>query len=1033
MLQLIEITKKYITGELVQTALNGVSFSLRDNEFVSILGPSGSGKTTLLNIIGGLDRYDSGDLVINGISTKKYKNRDWDAYRNHTIGFVFQNYNLIPHQNILANVELALTIGGMSVRERKKKAKQALEEVGLGDQIHKKPNQLSGGQMQRVAIARALVNDPDILLADEPTGALDSETSLQIMELLKKVAANRLVVMVTHNAELAEEYSTRIIRLKDGQIVSDSHPFDPAAELDSAQMKAAVSEPPADSTSTPAVSDENGQNAAEFSKDSGEPDTMDSTVKSKKEVSTEQPTETGSSGTSTKKEKARMSFLTSLSLSGNNLRSKKGRTILISLASSIGIIGIALILSISTGVNDYIYKIQKDAMTSYPITIDAQTIDLNSLMSEGFSFQGISFGTGSSTSSDDGSIHGDYSTMESEEAFSTSLVENNLTGFKKYLDDPESDIRNYLGENGIVYTYDVSFDVYTHDAKGMLQNTDASVSDIVVSDNAFSSMSSGLELMRSSGLFGLGQASSGASNFSQMAQGANGKVVSQVVLDNYDLLAGQWPEQFNEVVLVLNGNSTLPAETMYQLGLMDGNTYQDIASKIQMGEEAPDFSWTYEDALNRTFYLVTASDHYADNGDGTFTYLDESYLDQEVLMKNAVELKVTGIIRPKEDATAADITTAVAYTYGLTDYCIDHTINSPVILAQEADPETNVLTGMSFTPADDEQKAQDAIAYIHTMPGSEKAQLFALISYYEEQQNGSSDEEGEDTGIKSGMLSSESSLEDLMDMFGLSDNPVLSGIMMMLGEDTLNEIMSNVSFLATDESQQSALLDQWLDEDPDPEILLSLYDRYSMGGSYDENMDAFGMISYDAPTSISIYTDTFENKDSVIACIDNYNARHESDDRIVYTDYISLLTSSITQIVNAISYILIAFVAVSLLVSCIMIGIITHISVMERTREIGILRAIGASRANISQVFNAETVIIGLIAGLLGVLISWLLTIPINLILKGLVGSDMINVHLPILYALLLIAISVAVTVIGGIIPSARASRKDPVIALRSE
>lgn len=989
MLQIVDITKEYKTGDLVQKALNGVSFSLRDSEFVSILGPSGSGKTTLLNIIGGLDRYDSGDLVINGTSTKMYKNKDWDAYRNHTIGFVFQNYNLIPHQSILSNVELALTIGGMSVRERKQKAKAALEKVGLGDQIHKRPNQLSGGQMQRVAIARALVNDPDILLADEPTGALDSETSVQIMELLKQVAEDRLVVMVTHNAELADEYSTRIIKLKDGQIVADSHPFDPASEEETTVGKSMA-----------------GTAAAEAGKE--------------------------------QKQKARMSFLTALSLSANNLRSKKGRTILISLASSIGIIGIALILSISTGVNDYVYKIQKDAMTSYPIIIESQTLDLNSLMSDDFSFQGLSFDF-SDPAENDGEIHSDFSRMQTEEAFSTSLVENNLTGFKKYLDDPASEIQKYLGENGIVYTYNVAFDVYTRDSGGMLQNTDASVTDIVNSDSAFSAMSAGMNMMRSTGMFGFGQNTSGASNFSQMDQGAGDQKISQVILDNYEVLAGTWPEAYDEVVLVLDRSNHLSAETLYQLGLMDGKTYQEIATKIEMGEEIPDYSWSFEDALNHTFYLVTASDHYQENEDGTFRYLDDSYLDQSALLQNAVELKVTGIIRPKEDATATDINKAVGYTAELTDYCINHTLESPVIKAQEADPETNVMTGMRFQPEDDAQKAQDAITYIHNLPGTEKAQLFALISYYEGQKNGGegteteAGETGDASGIESGMLGTDSSLEDLMNMFGLSDNPVLANIMKMLGEDTLNMIMSNISFLATDESQQAALLDQWLDDDPDPEILLSLYDRYEMGGSYDDNMDAFGMVSYDAPTSISIYTDTFENKDAVIACINDYNEASDSDNRIVYTDYISLLTSSITQIVNAISYVLIAFVAVSLLVSCIMIGIITHISVLERTREIGILRAIGASRGNISQVFNAETVIIGLISGILGILISWLLTIPINLILRILVGADMINVRLSVLYALLLVAISVVVTVIGGIIPAARASKKDPVIALRSE
>jgi len=991
MLQLTDISKQYKTGELVQNALSEVSFSLRDNEFVSILGPSGSGKTTLLNIIGGLDRYDSGDLIINGTSTKQYKNKDWDTYRNHTIGFVFQSYNLISHQSILANVELALTIGGISVRERRKRARQALEEVGLADQIHKRPNQLSGGQMQRVAIARALVNDPHILLADEPTGALDSATSLQIMELLKKVAQDRLVVMVTHNAELAQEYSTRIIHLKDGRIISDTDPFDPSVP----EERESKSVPPQEEAAIPAPA-----------KDS-EP---------------------------LKKKRARMSFWTALSLSANNLRSKKGRTVLISLASSIGIIGIALILSISTGVNDYIYKIQKDAMTSYPIIINSQTLDLNGLMSnEGLSFQGGSFDLFFEEPADDDAIHSDFSAMESREAFTTNLVKNNLTGFKKYLDDPSSDIQKYLGENGVVYTYNVAFDVYTRDSHGLIQNTDASADDIVRTNDAFSIMSSNMKLMRSTGMFGFMQESSGASNFSQMEQGTNGQLISQVVLDNYEVLAGRWPESYDEVVLVLDRSNSLSAETMYQLGLMDGNTYQEIAAAIQNGEQAPDVSWSFEDALGRSYYLVTASDHYQENEDGTFRYLDDSYLGQDDLMQNAMELKVSGIIRPAEDAAAADIRTAVGYLSGLTDYCITHTLESPVIMAQQASPATNVLTGMDFEPADDAQKARDAAAYIHNMSGAEKAQLYALISYYTKQTDEGSEEATEEMG-QDGMLSSDSSLEDMMKMFGLSDNPVLSGIMQMLGEDTLNSIFANISFLASDESQQAAMLDQWLEEDPDQDILVSLYDQYGMGGSYDENMDAFGMVSYDAPASISIYTDTFANKDGVTACIDAYNAaENDSDNRIVYTDYISLLTSSLTQIVNAISYVLVAFVAVSLLVSCIMIGIITHISVLERTREIGILRAIGASRGNISQVFNAETVIIGLISGLMGVLISMILTAPINLILKLLVGSDMITVRLAPLYALLLVAISVVVTVIGGIIPAARASRKDPVIALRSE
>ena len=978
MLQIKNIAKQYKTGDLVQQALNDVSFSLRDNEFVSILGPSGSGKTTLLNIIGGLDRYDSGDLIINGVSTENYKNSDWDTYRNHTIGFVFQSYNLIQHQSILSNVELALTIGGVSRGERKKRAIKALEEVGLGEQIHKKPNQLSGGQMQRVAIARALVNNPDILLADEPTGALDSDTSVQIMELLKKVAQDRLVVMVTHNAELAEEYSTRIIRLKDGKITADSNPVTEMELTEAAAFGNAW---------------ESGSKKISVSKNSDG------------------------------KKKARMSFLTSLALSANNLKSKKGRTVLISLASSIGIIGIALILSISTGVNDYILNIQKETMSSYPISISAQTMDLTSLLQEGTSLRDELTESFLNAASDDGTVHADYSEMKTSEVITTNLTENDLTAFKKYLDDPESKIHEYLGENGIVYTYDINFDVYTRDTDGNLQSTDADVADIVDTDSGFASMSESMNLWKSNmQAFTSGGAVSGASNFSEMTAGAHGDTVSQVVKDNYDLLYGSWPEEYNEVVLVLNTNNSLSAETLYQLGIMSGHDYLTVASQIENGEATDSFHWDYEDICGHTFLMVTASDRYVMTEDGLFTYLDDTAANLEKLMENAVELKITGIIRPNEDASAATIQTAVAYTSKFTDYCIQHSEESEVIKAQQANPQVNVLTGMKFVPENEEEKAADAIQNIKNMSLEEKAQLYSAILYYESGENASEN-----------MLSADSSLEDLMDMFGVSDNGSLTAILSLLGTDYTEKIYSSISSMLTDESQQAALLDKWLDEEPDQEILAALYDQYSMGGSYDDNMTAFGLVSYDAPTSISIYTDTFEDKDGVTACIEEYNETAGSEEQIVYTDYIALITSSITSIVNAISYVLIAFVAISLIVSCIMIGIITHISVLERTKEIGILRAMGASRRNISQVFNAETVIIGLISGLFGIIISMLFTLPINLILKLLLGSTMINVNLPVLYALMLIAISVIVTLIGGLIPAAKAAKKDPVIALRTE
>ncbi|MCF0229588.1 MAG: ABC transporter ATP-binding protein/permease [Parasporobacterium sp.] len=992
MLQIKNITKQYKTGELVQKALNGVSFCLRDSEFVSVLGPSGSGKTTLLNIIGGLDRYDSGDLEINGISTKNYRNKDWDTYRNHTIGFVFQSYNLIPHQSVLSNVELALTIGGVSPRERKQRAKKALEEVGLAEHMHKRPNQLSGGQMQRVAIARALVNDPDIVLADEPTGALDSETSVQIMEILKKVAENRLVVMVTHNGELAEEYSTRIIRLKDGRIISDS---DPAG-----QEKENPTEDNAGKSEAAENNDKKAADSAEIS--AGETK--------------------GRSRSCENKKKARMSFLTCLALSANNLRSKKGRTILISLACSIGIVGIALILAVSTGVNDYILNIQKDTMSSYPLTISAKTMDLTGLMNDGNSFRSDILDALVNIGEDDGAVHTDFSTLEASEMFSTSIVENNLTPFKKYLDNPENEIHQYLGENGIVYTYNVNFDVYSKTPEGTLLNTNSSVEDITDSGSAFGAMNLGFSQMRTNMFSMQSGTRSSAANFSEMTAGSSGQGVSPVVRDNYDLVYGEWPENYDELAVVLTPGGTLPAETLYQLGIMSGDEYKAAAAKVEAGEEPEDLAWKYEDICGRTFYLVTASDRYMINEDGTITYLEDSYLNMDQLMEKAVELKVTGILRPSQNASVMSITTAVGYTAGLTTYCIEHADSSPIVQAQKAAPEVNVLTGVRFTADTPEQKAEDMKQYISGLPDDQKAQIYSMIMYY--QTGGTGQEQ---------LLGEGSSMSEMLEMFGMSDNAAIGGIAALMGKDTIESLMANVGDYISNEVQQAALLDKWLEETPDQEILTTLYDQYLKGMSYEDNMAAFGRLSYDAPVSINIYTDTFEDKDKVTECIDRYNESADEDSKIVYTDYISLITSSVTSIVNAISYVLIAFVAISLIVSCIMIGIITHISVLERTKEIGILRAMGASRRNISYVFNAETVIIGLISGIIGILVTLLLTLPINAILNLLLGESMINVNLPVGYGLLLILISVAVTMIGGIIPAAKASKKDPVIALRTE
>ncbi len=910
MLQLKNIVKTYITGELKQNALQDVSISFRESEFVSILGQSGSGKTTMLNIIGGLDRYTSGDLIINGVSTKEYKDADWDYYRNNSIGFVFQSYNLIPHQSVLSNVELALTLTGVSKKERRQRAMAVLEKVGLKTHLHKKPNQLSGGQMQRVAIARALINNPDILLADEPTGALDSQTSIQIMELLKEIAKDKLVIMVTHNPEIARQYSTRIVELKDGTIISDSNPFDGQAK------------------------------SAELSE----------------------------------RKKVSMSFATALSLSFNNLATKKGRTLLTAMAGSIGIIGIALILALSTGMSNYITDVQKDTMSSYPLTISAETVDLSGVANMRKEIAGGAGGrenAGREGDTEQSGVFADYSSMEAMEQISSSIVENNLTDFKNYLEDSDSEIQNYLGENGIVCTYDINFSVYSYDEDGQLINSD---------DDLGETSSSGLETSAPLLTTALGSgSSSGAENFSQMLAGTDGKAVSQVTSGSYDMLYGKWPESYDEVLLVLDSNNSLSAETLCQLGLITKDQYEAAAEKIEEGEEAEEISLSYEEVCAHTFYMVPACNHYLENRDGTFTYVEEGDFDEEYLLDNAVQLKVVGIVRPGEDAENGDISTAVAYTSQLTDYVINYTDESAVVKAQEADSEINVLTGMEFEAADDAAKAEDAKTYIENMGISDKASLYKMVSYQD----------------------------------AYMGNTAAAG--------------------SLDESQMAAALDMWLANSPDEEVLTAFYDEYIAGTTYEDNMESFGKVSYDAPSSISIYADTFEDKDRIADCIADYNASADEENQITYTDYVALLTSSVTTIIDGISYVLIAFVAISLIVSCIMIGIITHISVMERTKEIGILRAMGASKRNISQVFNAETFIIGCCAGLLGTGVSLLLLVPINSIIERVSGISGITAQLPMASAALLIAISIIITLIGGLLPARNAAKKEPVIALRTE
>lgn len=898
MLQIKNIRKTYVTGDLTQVALDGVSFNLRNSELVAILGQSGSGKTTTLNIIGGLDRYDSGDIIINNISTQNYADRDWDSYRNHTIGFVFQSYNLIPHQTILANVELALTISGVSKKERKRRAAKALEDVGLKDQLHKKPNQMSGGQMQRVAIARALVNDPDILLADEPTGALDSETSVVVMNLLKEIAKDRLVVLVTHNQELAQEYATRIIKLHDGQIISDSNPFE--------------------------VKD------------------------------TTQTIEHKNLG------KTSMSFFTALTLSFNNLRTKKARTFLTSFAGSIGIIGIALILSLSTGVNQYIDDIQRDTMASYPITLETQTFDLSSILEVGIP------NNTNGVENDGSAIYSNSSSLQAINQTTTSIKQNNLTSFKKYLDDPNSEIHQYVGSNGIIYSYNVSFEAYALDVNDERINTNGSSF-----DTNFQPHGNPLQISQGNN-----------PNFSQIMYGQGDQLISDIIYDNYDLVKGSWPNTYDEVILVVDRNNEISLSTLYELGLLPAEQYREILEVMDQGETY-DFETQildFDQILNHTFQIVPASNYYIENEDGTFEKIEETQDAFTDLLNESITLKITGIVQINNDDNSQLLSSAIGYTRALSERMIDTINNSPVVLAQQNTPDINVLNGLSFEPKDDNAKIEDTITYLEDLGISGKADLFKNL---------------------------------LRTIYG--DDPSMIQ-----------------QFAGYSEIQLANMLDQYL-TDPDDEVLLGIYDTNISIGSFDENMTAFGWISLDAPTGIDIYTDSFEAKDGITTSIENYNKTVASDDQITYTDYIGLLMSSITTIVNVVSYVLIAFVAVSLVVSSIMIGIITYISVLERTKEIGILRAIGASKLNISNVFNAETFIVGLLSGILGIGFTQLLLIPLNSLIHIIANTNDVNAALPLNAALILILLSLILTVLAGLIPASKAAKQDPVIALRSE
>ena len=868
MLQLKNITKNYLSGDNEVNALKGINLEFRESEFVSILGQSGSGKTTLLNIIGGLDRYTSGDLVINGKTTKEFKDKDWDTYRNHSVGFVFQSYNLIPHQTVLSNVELALTISGVSKEERKRRAKEALEKVGLGDQLNKKPNQMSGGQMQRVAIARALVNDPDILLADEPTGALDSQTSEQVMEILKEISKDRLIIMVTHNPNLAEKYSSRIIRLLDGNITDDTNPYH-ASEKDIEKAK------------------------------------------NKKE----------------KSGKASMKFGTAVRLSLNNLMTKKGRTFLTAFAGSIGIIGIALILSLSHGMQSYIDRVEEDTLSSYPITIQESTIDMSSMMES-------MMGSDEEVEHEDGKVYSREIVNEILETVSTKVQTNNLEAFKTFLESGESDIKNYT--NSIQYGYDLNLNIYNQDENGDIQQVNPS---IVFNELGFGQMIEAQQ--ESSSMFSGGTTLTSTDVWTELLDN------QELLESQYDVLAGRWPTNYNEVVLIVDENNEISDYTLYSLGIKDISELSEAMDKIKNGEEletsSETESYSYDDILNYKFKVLLNTDYYKKVGNAWQDMSDDTeYMKQ--IVQNAEEISIVGIIKPNGETVTSSGAGLVGYNKDLKEYVINKINETEIVKEQKANPNVNVFTGIEFA-------------------------------------------EGSNNSFDFSQLSDEQ-----------------KAYIATLSQEELAELMQTYSSNAN--------------------------------ATYDSNLTKLGVVDLNKPSTINLYPKDFDSKDMITNIISDYNDKQTQEGKeenvINYTDLVGIMMSSVSTIIDVISYALIAFVGISLVVSSIMIGIITYISVLERTKEIGILRSIGASKKDVSRVFNAETLIVGLVAGLLGIGVTLLLNIPINIIINMLVGITGIA-KLPVGGAIILVVISVVLTMVAGLIPAKFAAKRDPVEALRSE
>lgn len=986
MLEIRNIVKNYETGSETVHALKGVSIAFRESELVSILGQSGCGKTTLLNIIGGLDQYTSGDLIINGQSTKQYKSADWDIYRNHSVGFIFQSYNLIPHQSVLSNVELALTLSGVSKAERRRRAKEALEKVGLGNQLNKRPNQMSGGQMQRVAIARALVNDPDILLADEPTGALDSETSIQIMELVKEIAKDRLVIMVTHNPELAEKYSTRIVKLLDGQIVGDSDPFDPAKEPAHSEVR-------------------------------------------KSEV--------------TKGQKTSMSFLTALSLSKNNLMTKKGRTFLTSFAGSIGIIGIALILSLSNGVQEYINSVERSTLASFPVSIQHETVDYTSLMTSMMNVR-----DNAEENRDPDRIYTNDISTEMMKTMLSEMQTNNLAEFKEYLESDPDGISASIEE--IQYSYDSNLYIYGHSADGDIMQINPST---VMSAMMGQSMADNVSQMTNtySSLMG----SSSMSSYDAFRE----LLSTDMLKTEYEVLAGRLPEAYNEVVVLVTDRNELSDVTLYTLGLRDQGELEGMMSSVMAGEsfdlDTGDLSFSYDDLMGMEFSMLTAPEFYQKNDDGTWTDMrsDSEFMEQAA--ENGLKLKVVGILKPDADSLISSTNSGgIGYTHALTEYMIDKTNSSELVKAQKENPDVDVFTGIEFPKADEEEE----------QPMSQSEAMEMLTGMLTEEQR---------TKINEGImaaLTEEQQAQIQSAMMGMVSDEQMNSIMMgVLTPEQLTQLQSgaDVNSLLTDAqkaqmsaqiaasltAEQNAELSAMMNGMVDPTKMYTIFmqvlttdqlrqlmdmtkEPETTDATYDGNLKLLGVAELSEPSSMKIYATDFESKEKITQLIEKYNDSKIVDDNqadvINYTDYVGLMMSSVSDIINSISYILIAFVAISLIVSSIMIGIITYISVLERTKEIGILRAMGASKRDISNVFNAETLIVGFSAGVIGIAVTLLLNIPINIIIENITGIANVAL-LPWQGGVILVVISMLLTLIAGLVPAGVAAKKDPVEALRTE